>query len=232
MSYSALPPPALTSAQAREADRHTAELGVPVEWLMEAAGWACARRCRGRTAVVCGRGSNGGDGLAAARHLHRWGLLTSVCCTDPGRLEGAAAREAEALHRLGVPLWRELRLGGSEVVLDALYGTGLSRPPAGEDADWIRAVNSSGRRIISVDLPSGVDADTGRAYDPAVRATETVTLGLPKRGLFEMDGAALAGRVLVADIGIPPEAYARAGVVVPESLFAGGELLELGAGAG
>src|SRR5581483_7234039 len=79
--------PSLTSAQAREVDRLAAErFAIPVEWLMEAAGWQVARHCRGRTAVLCGRGNNGGDGLAAARHLHRWGRLHSVACTDAGRL--------------------------------------------------------------------------------------------------------------------------------------------------
>ena len=226
MSSSALPPP-LTSAQAREADRLTAEMGIPVEWLMEAAGWRCARFCDAPTAVACGRGNNGGDGLAAARHLHRWGLLSAVCCTARDSLTGAAAMEARALEGLGVEILPELETGGARVVLDAIFGTGLSRPPGGREARWIRAINSSGLRGVSVDVPSGLEADTGRAYDPTVRASETVTLGLPKPGLFDHDGPATAGRVWIADIGIPSEAYAAAGVQVPAALFAAADVLEV-----
>jgi hydroxyethylthiazole kinase-like uncharacterized protein yjeF len=222
--------PALTSAQVRELDRLAAErFGTPVEWLMEAAGWQLARHCRGRTAVVCGRGNNGGDGLAAARHLHRWGRLHSVSCTDAAALRGAALAEAEALRRLGVPIAAEPRLEGAQVVLDALLGTGLSRPPEGKIAEWIKAINDSGRRVIAADIPSGLDADSGRALAPTIRAAATVTLGLPKAGLVAGDGPAHAGAVWVVDIGVPMEAYAALGLRVPDHLFAMHDRLELSA---
>ena len=96
MSSSGLP--TLTSAQVKEVDALAHErYGVSVDWLMEAAGWQVARFCRGMTAVVCGVGNNAGDGLAAARHLHRWGRLSSVSCVDAARLRGSALRELEAL---------------------------------------------------------------------------------------------------------------------------------------
>src|ERR1700737_3526747 len=99
------PIPALTSAQVAEVD-HLAgsRFALPVEWLMEAAGWQVARHCRGRTAVLCGKGSNGGDGLAAARHLHRWGRLHSVAALDRGGLRGAAEKMAVALEAVGVEI--------------------------------------------------------------------------------------------------------------------------------
>jgi NAD(P)H-hydrate epimerase len=187
---------------------------------MEAAGWQLARHCRGQTAVVCGRGNNGGDGLAAARHLHRWGRLHSVCCINSSGLTHPAADEAAALLRLGVTIGDEIRLEGAQVILDALLGTGLSRPPVGKVADWISAINAAGTRVVAVDIPSGLDTDTGRAYEPAVRATVTVTLGLPKPGLLTGEGPAHAGEVWVADIGVPNEAYALLGVDVPSELFA------------
>jgi NAD(P)H-hydrate epimerase len=196
---------------------------------MEAAGWQLARHCRGRTAVVCGRGNNGGDGLAAARHLHRWGRLHSVACVDVEGLAGPAAAEAAALRALGVTIEAEPRLAGAQVMLDALLGTGLSRAPAGRYADWIAQLNASGARVIAVDVPSGLEADTGRAHDPCVRAHLTVTLGLPKAGLLQADGPAVAGEVWVADIGIPREAYAAIGIEVPPHLFAMHDRLELGA---
>jgi len=224
------PPPSLTSGQVREVDRLAAErFAIPVGWLMEAAGWQVARHCRGRALVICGRGNNGGDGLAAARHLHRWGRLAGVACTDPQALAGPAAEQARALRALGVEIAAEPELGTSQLVVDALLGTGLSRPAEGRMAEWIAAINGSGRRVVAVDVPSGLDADTGRAQGACVRASLTVTLGLPKPGLLTADGPAHAGEVWVADIGVPFEAYAAVGVQVPPHLFAMHDRLQLSA---
>jgi NAD(P)H-hydrate epimerase len=222
----------LTSAQVTEVDRLAeGRFGIPVEWLMEAAGWQVSRFCRGRTAVLCGKGSNGGDGLAAARHLHRRGLLHSVSALDRGAFRGAAAREASALEAAGVAIGEEANVEGADLVLDAVFGTGLTRPPEGRAADWIQRLNSSGLRVVAVDLPSGLAADDGRAYEPVVRADLTVTLGLPKAGLLKGDGPRQAGEVWVVDIGIPPEAYAMVGAVMPEGLFAEDDRVQMAAGA-
>jgi hydroxyethylthiazole kinase-like uncharacterized protein yjeF len=194
---------------------------------MEAAGWQIARFCRGPAVVVCGVGNNAGDGLAAARHLHRWGRLMSVSCVDAGRLHGAAALERDGLGKLGVDVSNELRLEGAEVVVDALLGTGLSRAPEGRFAAWIEAINDSQTQVVAIDVPSGLDADTGVAYAPCVRANTTVTLGLAKPGLLRGDGPALAGEVWVADIGVPFEAYAAVGVEVPTDLFAKADTIKL-----
>jgi hydroxyethylthiazole kinase-like uncharacterized protein yjeF len=194
---------------------------------MEAAGWQVARFCVGRTAVVCGVGNNAGDGLAAARHLHRWGRLSAVSCVEAGRLRGAAAMERDALLKLGVDIAGEIRLDGAEVVVDALFGTGLSRAPEGKFATWIEAINRSPARVIAIDVPSGLDADTGVAYAPCVSANTTVTLGLPKPGLLEGDGPTTAGDVWVVDIGVPFETYAAAGLEVPRDLFATSDRFQL-----
>jgi hydroxyethylthiazole kinase-like uncharacterized protein yjeF len=212
--------PSLSSRQVKELDAFASErFGISVEWLMEAAGWSVARFCTDRTAVICGVGNNAGDGLAAARHLHRWRKLASVCCLDPARLRGAAALELEALRKVGVAVSGEIELDGAETILDAVFGTGLSRPPEGRFAAWVDAINSSGKRVIAVDVPSGLDADTGVAYSPTVRADMTVTFGLPKHGLLQQDGPRLAGEVWVADIGIPSEAFALLGIEVPDRVF-------------
>lgn len=187
---------------------------------MEAAGWQVARQCRGRTYVVCGRGNNGGDGLAAARHLHRWGRFAGLACVDAAALSGPAAEQARALRALGVEIASEPDFSAVQLVVDALLGTGLSRPAEGRIAEWIEAVNTSGRRVVSVDVPSGLDADSGHATGACVRATVTVTLGLPKPGLLTADGPDHAGEVWVADIGVPFEAYRAIGVEVPSQLFA------------
>ena len=194
---------------------------------MEAAGWQLARFCPKRTAVVCGVGNNAGDGLAAARHLHRWGKLASVSCIDRARLQGAAAKELVALRRIGVEIASDLKLGEADAVVDAIFGTGLSRRPEGAFAAWIEAVNASGKQVISIDVPSGLDADTGVAYAPVVQAHITVTLGLPKPGLLTGDGPRVAGDVWVADIGVPFEAYALLGLQVPRDLFASEDRIRL-----
>jgi NAD(P)H-hydrate epimerase len=169
--------------------------------------------------VVCGVGNNAGDGLAAARHLDRWGRLASVSCLDASRLRGAAGRELEALRKVGVEVGDELDIEGAEVIVDAIFGTGLSREPQGRFAQWIDAINRSGKTVIALDVPSGLDADSGLAYSPCVKASVTVTLGLPKPGL--------RGQVLVVDIGVPFEAYAAAGVTVPPDLYARGDMVRI-----
>ena len=222
--------PVLTSAQVREVDRLASDsFHLPVSWLMEAAGWQVARHCRARTLVVCGKGNNGGDGLAAARHLHRWGRLAGVACIQVEALRGPAAEQAAALRSVGVEITSRPDFSGAQLVLDALLGTGLSRPPEGPVAGWIDAVNTSGLRVVSVDVPSGLDADTGRADGPCVNAAQTVTLGLPKAGLLAGEGPARAGEVWVADIGVPFGAYAELGIRVPPHLFAMHDRFQLSA---
>ena len=195
---------------------------------MEAAGWQIARHCRGRVAVLCGAGNNGGDGLAAARHLHRWGRLHSVSCVDVGRLTGAAA-EARALAAEGVEIETEPRLEGATLAVDALLGTGLSRAPEGRYAEWIERLLASRARVLAVDVPSGLDADSGLVLATAVRASETLTLGLPKAGLLRGDGPAHAGEVWIADIGTPQGVYRKLGIEVPAHLFSMHDRVQLAA---
>jgi len=221
LSSSALP--TLSSSQVKQVDSLCEErFGISTDWLMEAAGWQVARFIGQHAVVVCGTGNNAGDGFAAARHLHRWDRLASVCCVDASRIRGAAARELDSLQRLRISIENDLRLDDAEVIVDAIFGTGLARAPEGKFAEWIDAVNKSGKSVIAVDVPSGLDADSGLAYSPTVDANVTITLGLPKPGLLK-----LAGRVLVADIGVPNEAYAAIGVDVPADLFAKGDLIPL-----
>ena len=145
--------------------------------------------------------------------------LAGVFCLGASQLRGAAALELAALRELGIEVAADLRLDGAQAVVDAIFGTGLSRRPDGKFAAWIEAINSSNAEVIAVDVPSGLDADTGLAYAPCVRANKTVTLGLPKPGLLLADGPQLAGEVWVVDIGVPFEAYAAVGVEVPPGLF-------------
>lgn len=219
MSSSALP--TLNSRQVKELDRLAAErFGVSIDSLMEAAGIAVAGFCDQPAVVVCGIGNNGGDGLVCARRLHEAGNLTSVCCVNPTRLHGPAANALRALEMAGVQVVSDLRIDGASLVVDAIFGVGISRPPHGPFAEWIEAINASGKRVVAVDVPSGLDADTGVAYAPCVRADVTITFGLPKPGLLLADGPSVAGEIWVVDIGIPDKAYESLGIKVPAGLFA------------
>ncbi|QJC53403.1 NAD(P)H-hydrate dehydratase [Paenibacillus albicereus] len=162
-------------------------------------------------AILVGKGRNGGDGLAAARHLAVAGIeVLAVLAAPPDGLQGEALRQHRLAERAGVRSihyrpgeldWS--RFGG---IVDALLGTGSSGSAPREPlASLIREANGSGLPILAADLPSGVDPDTGAAAEPAIRAAATITFGLPKRGLAQHPGAELAGEVLVAPLGIALE---------------------------
>ncbi|HDR00227.1 MAG TPA: NAD(P)H-hydrate epimerase, partial [candidate division WOR-3 bacterium] len=210
----------VTAARMREIDRAAIEdAGIPGILLMENAGRAVAdelcRRLpgpvRGRVVILCGRGNNGGDGFVACRHLLNRGL--NAVCLLLGRvadLKGDARTNADILIKAGGPLVEVTEAGqlaaglaDAGAVVDALLGTGLAEAPRGLHAEAIELTNTLSAFVLAVDVPSGVDADTGRAFDPALRADLTVTMGLVKRGLLLHPGRELAGRLVVADIGIP-----------------------------
>jgi len=204
----------LTAAEQRELDRLAAEQGLPARVLMESAGAAVAREVlalRPRTvAVYCGPGNNGGDGFVAARLLREelGAQAVAVVATAREKLRGDALAAAQAW--LG-PVVAQAR--HAEVVVDAVFGSGLSRAPAGAEAAAIAAMNDAragGARVVAVDIPSGVDSDTGAVYPiHLARADVTVTLHAPKRGLWLHPGAASAGRIAVASIGIPRDLEER-----------------------
>ncbi len=211
-----------SAAEVRELDRiASADFDLPVERLMEAAGAAVAEAAAGRLGpggrclVYAGAGNNGGDGFVAARRLRERGLSAEVwLALPPEKLAGAAKAAFERLGAAGVTVGRGAPpvLAKGDVAIDALLGTGLSRPPSGPFADAIEAMASGrarGAAVIAVDVPSGLDADRGVPLGACVRADATVTLAVRKRGLCLEPGASLAGEVAVADLGLPPAALAR-----------------------
>ncbi|HXK23541.1 MAG TPA: NAD(P)H-hydrate dehydratase [Myxococcota bacterium] len=213
--------PLVGSARMRALDRHTIEtLGVPGEILMESAGRAVAEAAlalRGPGApihVLCGAGNNGGDGLVAARHLHLVGAPVRVSMLVEGKeLRGDAAANWRRARDAGVAIESGVfRAPAGGIVIDAIFGTGLARDVDGPAADAIRnldAARSAGSgalKVLAVDLPSGLCADTGQERGVCVQADVTLTLGLPKLGLVLEPGRTRAGRILVARIGIADEA--------------------------
>jgi ADP-dependent NAD(P)H-hydrate dehydratase / NAD(P)H-hydrate epimerase len=217
-----------TVKEMRDCDRRAGEeYGLPERILMENAGHAIldvAVKEFGiegvRYRVLCGGGNNGGDGLVAARLLHSLGAEVYVALLSDETSMGQASREnLTAAVRSGLPVLRlqsadDLQLGrSSDVVIDALLGTGLSRSPEGLYRTVIERVNACALRVLSVDIPSGVNGDTGVPPGVAVRAMCTVTFGLPKRGNLLPPGRELCGRVYVSHISFPPAVWRCAGSV-------------------
>ena len=230
-----MPPPslpALTPDQMAQADRIMSEdLGLDVLQLMELAGQAVAAWARERflggdvrgrkVLILAGSGGNGGDGLVAARLLHAWGARPTLWLShDPSTLRGAPAHQHRSLVALGLPLISPPDQGDSvglpacDLIIDALLGFGLRGPPTGPAARLIAAANAHPSPILAVDLPSGLDARSGEPSEPCIRATATLTLALPKTGLLAPAARPVVGELAVADIGVPPEVYARLGVTV------------------
>ena len=201
---------ALTVEDVRRQDAECEARGIPVERLMERAGFGVARAARAmlgysygmRVVVVCGKGNNAGDGLVAGRWLAHWGAHVVAVMALGRELRGAAGAN---LARFPGPVVDagalDRELARADLVIDALFGVGLSRAPGGEAARAIDAINGAGAPVISIDVPSGMDADTGDAPGAVVRADGIVTLGGLKPGLlFHAD---VADWVEIADIGVP-----------------------------
>jgi ADP-dependent NAD(P)H-hydrate dehydratase / NAD(P)H-hydrate epimerase len=217
-------------AQAGEADRLAEAAGLKSIDLMENAGRAVADAVSAFTPaaavlVLCGPGNNGGDGFCAARHLTQRDYPVEIrTIADPSKLKGDAA---EMARRWGgpAPLASAASFQGGAVIVDALFGAGLTRALTGLAADIVHAVNSSGQPVIAVDVPSGLHGDLGRPMDGrdgvCIRAARTVTFFRPKPAHFLMPGRMFCGPVMVADIGIPERVLNE----IQPKLFANGRSL-------
>ncbi|MEK4234579.1 NAD(P)H-hydrate dehydratase [Paenibacillus sp. FSL H7-0714] len=179
--------------------------------------------------ILVGKGNNGGDGLAAARYLREIGIaVTLVYAVPPESLSGEDALQRDAAAAMGLPavVYGRDRLDLAECsgILDALLGTGAAGAPRGAYAELIAAANSSGKVIVSADIPSGLNADTGETHEPCIHASVTVCLAFLKRGLLQYPGAGAAGHVKVRAIGIPsslaPESGVQVHLLTPEVLHA------------
>jgi NAD(P)H-hydrate epimerase len=199
----------LTREQVRELDRRAInDFGVSGIVLMENAGRGCAELlmrlnpARKPTVILCGPGNNGGDGFVIARHLdnHGW-PVTAWLIADPTVLAG----DAEVNYRVA----RDTGLVGTTAsvlegwVVDALFGTGLSRGIERPLSDYVAAMNASNCPVLAIDIPSGLDCDTGEPLGPTVRATHTATFVAPKHGFLNPKSREWTGEVHVIDIGAP-----------------------------
>jgi NAD(P)H-hydrate epimerase len=235
------PVPAVTADEMRAVDRvATDEVGVGLLQMMEHAGRNLAREATamvdgsdgaasgGPIVVAAGDGGNGGGGLCAARHLLNRSRDVQVVLDRPAaELTGAAAEQWAVLDAMGVaaatPDGDASPFDGAALVVDALVGYGLSGPLRGTAADLVERSGATDAPVLSLDVPSGVDATTGGAPGPAADPDRTLTLALPKTGL---DGRAVD--LVLADIGLPRVVFERAGVAYPDpGPFTGGYRVRL-----
>jgi hydroxyethylthiazole kinase-like uncharacterized protein yjeF len=225
--------PAIGAEAMTGADRRAQALGISEERLMEHAGTAVAAAVRalavdtgrwgtGPIVILCGPGNNGGDGYVAARRLALAGgqVVVAVVATEARPRGAAASRNWDRIARdtgiakVHAPVARDVAVFGqgierAAVIVDALLGTGVRGPlrdPIRTAVELIERARAGGIPVVAIDTPTAIDLSSGEPSDPAVRADLTVTFHRPKTGLATRRGAAHAGKVLVAPIGIPPEA--------------------------
>ena len=214
----------MTRAEVREVDRRAIEeFGIPGMVLMENAGRGAADIAQAmlagidapRVLILCGKGNNGGDGFVMARHLHNRGVPVETFyagkAADAGEGDGGA--NLRIVQKMSIPLAEVLTpeevaaladpLAHYDLIVDALLGTGLQGEPREPTRSLIAAANASGRPVLAVDIPSGLDCDTGQALGDAVRATRTATFVAHKMGFTKPEARAYCGAVTVVDIGVP-----------------------------
>ncbi len=222
----------VSAAQMRELDRETIEnVGIPGLLLMENAGRGVAEYVKAHygkaiqkgVLVIAGPGNNGGDGFVIARHLFQSGIEVKILLlVGPERYRGDARSNYEIAKRLEIPMMecldetavtsKEKSIKTAGLIVDAIFGTGLSRPPAGRFAAVISIINKGVAPVVAVDIPSGLSADTGQPLSMAVKADSTVTMALPKTGHVLSPGREYTGTLEVIDIGIPASVIVHGGI--------------------
>ncbi len=209
----------VTADEMRKIDDMTIrEFRVDVLMLMENAGRATGmlamRMLQGtilgkRVACLVGGGNNGGDGMVAARHLANWGADVKVIVgTTKDKMKDVPLGQLHILEKMGVPiLSTDYALRDYDLLIDGLIGYGLEGNPRDRVTMIIEGANSSGHPVLALDLPSGMNATTGEAYDPCIKATATLTLALPKTGFLSPSTSPYVGDLYLADISIPRKVY-------------------------
>ena len=204
------------------------ELSVPGVVLMENAGRGCAeiiieklsRMFAKNVCIFCGTGNNGGDGYVIARHLYNEGFLVQVViCGKREKVKGDALINLKIIEGMKISI-KELTpdtenvadevtklCAESDLIVDALFGTGLTGRLREDYAELVEAINSAGKPIVAVDIPSGLDCDTGQVLGAAIKAATTVTFVAVKKGFKSLEAARYTGDVYVASIGIEPASY-------------------------
>ncbi|MEP3477750.1 MAG: NAD(P)H-hydrate epimerase [Fuerstiella sp.] len=232
--------PHLTTDQMIEVDRAMIQdFGIELIQMMENAGRGLARLAMSRflpqsatskkVLVLAGRGGNGGGALVAARRLHHWGATVEVALTRPAdSFDGIPKHQLAIVKKLNIPIHEQtLSFAVPHLIVDGMIGYSLKGAPREHTADLIQFVNAADTPVLSLDTPSGIDTTSGTVYDPAVAATATLTLALPKAGLLAVNTSPLVGELYLADISVPPTLYSSLGLTVSPQLFAASDIIRL-----
>ncbi|MGA6993372.1 MAG: NAD(P)H-hydrate epimerase [Candidatus Deferrimicrobiaceae bacterium] len=235
--------PYLSVRQMIEVDRAMVEnFRIDLVRMMENAGRALAHLARARflggdprgkkVVILAGAGGNGGGALVCARRMHAWGADIAVFLTrPPGEFTLIPAKQLEILRHIGVPFAEGLPPPGTphpNLLVDGLIGYNLKGSPRGAAAELIRWANTQSVPVLALDVPSGVDAETGETRGPSIQASATLTLALPKKGLRAPGAEQHVGELYLADIGVPPSLYSRSPLVLSVGpIFAESDLLRL-----
>lgn len=227
--------PAITVAQMKKVDDLMIHrFNISLEQMMENAGLRLAELSRkilknasGKNiAVFCGPGNNGGGGMVAARHLHNYGANVSVVLANK-KIKRIPQRQLNILKKLDLSIinYSQYKISAllrkSELVIDALLGYNLKGNPRGKIKDLVEMINESGKKVLSLDVPTGLDATTGRSYVPCIKAFATLTLALPKSGLNKVKN------LYLANISVPDELYKRLKIKVSKNIFRAKDIIKL-----
>jgi NAD(P)H-hydrate epimerase len=221
--------PVISTDQMREVDRLMIETyGISLLQMMENAGRNMALLARQylggdiidkKICVVVGRGNNGGGGLVAARHLSNWGAEVTILVPAPSTpFKPVAWQQLETVRHLPVSVvpagshTEFIDWCSCQLVIDAIFGYGLNRPPSGLEAETIEKINGLSCPVLSLDTPSGLDTTCGYRFETIIRADATMTLALPKTGLIDDKALDYVGDLYIGDISVPPILYRQIGV--------------------
>lgn len=227
--------PTVTVEQMREVDRlMVEEIGISILMMMENASRniaVLARKMLGgsiqgkKIVILCGKGNNGGDGLGASRHLINFGADCRVFLSTTALNLGSNAKvQYDILLKLKAEINEydafskkqlESELLSTDLIIDALLGYNLVGAPKEPIAKFIKLVNNAKKPVLAIDIPSGLNGNTGEAYDPAVKAVTTITLALPKAGLTKDVARDYVGELYLADLSVPRIVYKKLGINIP-----------------
>ena len=226
--------PSLTTEQMKQVDSLAVKFfGLDILQLMENAGRNVAEtarlflgKLRGKEiTILCGKGNNGGDGLVAARWLINWGAKIKVilaCHPDElsenNRAQLGVLRSmfADVLHLIHSYQYEDA-IKRADLIIDGLIGYGIQGDPQGLCAKLIEFTNQNAKKVLAIDIPSGLNPDTGEPYKPCIKADATITFCLPKRGLLEKSARDFVGKIYLGDIGIPTEVFEKMGLKIPKT---------------
>jgi len=236
--------PSVTAAQMAEVDRIAVErYGIKLHRMMNFAGMHTAEVAKAimngtgkrKVLVLAGKGNNGGDAIVAARYLALWGASCFILlpfAKEEGKpvIEKQLSLVTEQLKWHFLPDYQGKNISevfsACDIIIDGLLGYSLTGNPAPAFADLIAKANGSGKKILAIDVPSGLDATTGEPKNPCITAYATLTLALPKTGLMKAASKQFTGTVYLADIGIPPFVYSGMGLAVGD-MFSKAPILKL-----